>query len=296
MVTFSISPGHPFGPQPVPEDVEPIVFEAGPTRLTALRAAASGRHRGSALIIPGFTGSKEDFLDFAPLLASRGFEVWVYSQRGQADSSSPVGVENYSLDQLCADAMAIVRAIAHGDTPLHLLGHSFGGVVARQAAIGHPEQFASLTLLGSGPRAIPRNPQAELAVSMVKALGTSLIFTGAHPGVADEPQADPALEMERLRAHATSIDNILAIADILGSYPDRSDELAATGLPVNLVYGAEDTVWPQEWYRSEQALLRAHLSVIPDAGHSAQLDQPQALAAVITDFWNTIEPGKGTHE
>ena len=35
--------------------------------------------------------------------------------------------------------------------PLHLVGHSFGGLVTRAAVLAEPALFTSLTLLGSGP-------------------------------------------------------------------------------------------------------------------------------------------------
>ena len=37
-----------------------------------------------ALLVPGFTGSKEDFTPFLPYLAERGRSACAYSQRGQA--------------------------------------------------------------------------------------------------------------------------------------------------------------------------------------------------------------------
>ena len=39
--------------------------------------------------------------------------------------------------------------------PAHVVGHSFGGLVARAAAIRDPAAFRSLTLLDSGPAALP---------------------------------------------------------------------------------------------------------------------------------------------
>ncbi|MFC6715443.1 alpha/beta fold hydrolase [Branchiibius cervicis] len=141
---------------------------------------------------------------------------------------------------------------------------------------------------------MPADPQAQQALALVKAVGTSLIFIGAHPGLADEPQSDPALEMERLRAHATSLDNIVGVAAILGSYPDRTDGLASTGLPVHLVYGANDEVWPQAWYAAEAARLHAPRTVLEGAGHSAQLDKPQNLATALTQFWSNSTHRQGT--
>src|SRR5699024_9066006 len=99
--------------------------------------------RGTALLIPGFTGSKEDFLGVLPLLADRGWNALTYSQRGQADSAAPAGVDAYRLDEFAQDAVTIVRTlVAERGGPVHLLGHSFGGIVAREALISDPRLFA----------------------------------------------------------------------------------------------------------------------------------------------------------
>ncbi|MFC6715442.1 alpha/beta hydrolase [Branchiibius cervicis] len=138
MVTFTILPGSPFGPQSLPHGVEPVRFETEVGPLTGLHAAPVGSDHGTVLLIPGFTGSKEDFLDFMPLLASAGYDTWAYSQRGQADSAAPEGQQCYTLDAFTADAMSVAQLVARQGRPLHLVGHSFGGVVAREAAIDSP--------------------------------------------------------------------------------------------------------------------------------------------------------------
>ncbi|MBF1735409.1 MAG: alpha/beta fold hydrolase, partial [Trueperella pyogenes] len=105
-----------------------------------------------ALLVPGFTGSKEDFTPFLPYLAERGRSACAYSQRGQADSAAPKGVENYRLADFVGDLIEIARAMGASERPIHLLGHSFGGVIARQAAVVAPELFRSVTLFSTGPR------------------------------------------------------------------------------------------------------------------------------------------------
>ncbi|MGQ4819038.1 alpha/beta fold hydrolase, partial [Enterococcus faecium] len=58
----------------------------------------------------------------------------------------------YSVDILAGDVVAVARALREdsGQT-LHLVGHSFGGLVTRAAVLAEPQLFTSLTLLGSGP-------------------------------------------------------------------------------------------------------------------------------------------------
>ena len=74
-----------------------------------------------------------------------------YSQRGQADSAAPVGIENYRLDDFAADAVDRRRTSIGAGGPVHLVGHSLGGLVARAALLRSPALFTDLTMLCSGP-------------------------------------------------------------------------------------------------------------------------------------------------
>jgi Lysophospholipase len=276
----------PFGPDPVPEGVEVVALGSSVGELTALLAPARGSERGRVLAIPGFTGSKEDFTHFLPRLSAAGYTTLAYSQRGQADSAAPRGRRHYRLGDFSADALHVARALGAGDAPVHLLGHSFGGVVARATAISSPDLFRTLTLFSSGPRAVREFvPPALLAVLPHGPITHRLLRRTLHPDMPTTPQSDPRLEMLRQRVEATSDDSLVAIARILTTYPDATDHLRATHLPVHVVHGAEDPVWPLEWYGPEVERLGALHTVIPHAQHSAQLENPAALAAALVDFW-----------
>jgi len=136
-----VRPGRRFSVLPVPASVEILELDVPVGALTAFRALPRGRAgesvRGTALLVPGFTGSKEDFLPLLPLLAEHGFDAWAFSQRGQGDSAAPVGEEHYTLDAFSGDVIHVASLIAEltGRQHAHLVGHSFGGTVARAAAI-----------------------------------------------------------------------------------------------------------------------------------------------------------------
>lgn len=280
-------PHEPFGPDPIPPGVEVLTVPSPAGDLTALWAPAQGEERGRVLAVPGFTGSKEDFTHFLPLLTREGFSVLAYSQRGQADSAAPRGRRNYRLADFAGDTLSVARAWGEAGTPLHLLGHSFGGVVSRAAVIEDPALFRTLTLFSSGPRAIPDIVSPALLAALPHGhIGHQLLRRTIHPDMPTTPQADPRLEMLRQRVEATSDDNLVGIARILTTYADTTADLAATGVPVHLVHGAEDPVWPREWYGPETEELHALHTVIPHAQHSAQLENPPALAAALVDFWD----------
>ncbi|MGH3388768.1 MAG: alpha/beta fold hydrolase, partial [Actinomadura sp.] len=109
--------------------------------------------RNPALLVPGFTGSKEDFIAVLHTLAQAGRRrVVAVDMRGQYETPGPDDPAAYTCSALAADVAALIEAL--GPERVHLVGHSFGGLVAREAVIDDPARFASVTLMSSGPAAI----------------------------------------------------------------------------------------------------------------------------------------------
>lgn len=239
-----------------------------------------------ALLVPGFTGSKEDFTPFLPYLAERGRSVCAYSQRGQADSAAPEGVENYRLADFVGDLIEVARAMGASERPIHLMGHSFGGVIARQAAVVAPELFRSLTLFSTGPRppeGMRWTPLRQRLLSSATGKRLSAWY------ISQFLSEDPREELIAHRSMVTSEDSLMGAAIILARYPDVSVPLRQSGLPVLIAHGVGDRVWPERMHRQEALVLGARYETIPDAKHSAQLENPAVLADVVTRFWEDIE-------
>ena len=290
-------PGLPFGAATLPDGLDPLVLSLDIGDVTALRAQprdVSWRRRpgrGSVLLVPGFTGSKEDHLLLLPLLAARGWDAWAFSQRGQGDSVAPAGTESYRLDDFVGDTLEVtdlVRSAGNGE-PVHLLGHSFGGVVARAAAIARPASFASLTMLCSGPHGWPGR-KADLRDRLMAGGGTDL-WRLDNPDRADVPDADlpDGDRFLRARSERTATDNLLGAISILADPADSTDELRGTGLPVLVAHGEADSdAWPQEWQASMARRLSASYAVIDGAGHLPNLENPTATADLLDSFWTSV--------
>ena len=95
--------------------------------------------RGTVLMVAGYTGSKEDFAPLLAPLAEAGYRVVAIDQRGQYESPRAGHPAAYSVAELGADVLEVARVLKEesGD-PLHLLGHSFGGLVTRAAVLAEP--------------------------------------------------------------------------------------------------------------------------------------------------------------
>lgn len=239
--------------------------------------------RAHVLLVPGWTGSKEDFTPLLPLVAGAGFSVTAYDQRGQHETSAS-DADDFSLGALAADAAALAETL--GTTPVHLLGHSFGGLVAQTAAIEHTARWASLSLLCTGPAALgasPERPLDELVARLdgpepigdvYRALKASSL--GTHP---------PEIEAFLLRRFETnSRVGLRALTQHLLDAPDRVAEVAATGLPAWVGRGAGDDAWPHAVQDDLAARLGTTVQVVPGADHSPAVENPVSLAAAWLPF------------
>ncbi|MFD7814233.1 alpha/beta fold hydrolase [Streptomyces sp. NPDC059785] len=108
--------------------------------------------KGTALLLPGFTGSKEDFIALHGPLAAAGYRTVAVDGRGQYETPGPRDDESaYTQGELAQDVLAQAAALGG---PVHLVGHSLGGQVARAAVLLDAAPFLSLTLMSSGPAQI----------------------------------------------------------------------------------------------------------------------------------------------
>jgi pimeloyl-ACP methyl ester carboxylesterase len=241
------------------------------------------RHRGDALLIHGYTGSKEDFAEVGPILAARGYRVVTFDNRGQHESAHSQRDDAYTIASLARDAIAL--ADQFGLERPHLLGHSFGGLVAQRAAVMSPRRWASLTLFCTGPHG--RFGLADLT-DIIEVLSVRSMQEAWDPDRDAEARKSVRYAVLKRRWAMSDPRSVVTHAKHLLTEPSIVEKVQATGLPVHVVYGEHDDAWPLAMQDQMARDLDAPVTVIPDAGHCPNEDRPELTAAVIAEFWDKI--------
>jgi len=256
--------------------------------LAGVELTAGGEPRGTVLLVPGFSGSKEDFGPLLPELAAGGWRVVAIDQRGQYESPGPDDPSAYTVGALAGDVLAVAEELG---TPLHLVGHSFGGLVTRAAVLRRPAAFRSLVLLGSGPGALT-GPRVDVLPFL-----PGVIESGGMAAVADasdamsetdnlgQPLPEPVRAFQRERWLGSSPTGLIAMGDALCGEPDRVAELRGTGVPVLVAHGELDDAWLPAAQADMAQRLGAAYEVLPGAAHSPNAEQPETTAKALLAFW-----------
>lgn len=289
----------------LPDRVSQDIVETSRGKFAVLvaEAAIGVSERRPAVLVPGYTGSKEDFIAVLESLAAAGRTVTAIDMRGQHHSPPAQTSADYALDQLAADLVAVAAGIGDDMGRVHLLGHSFGGLVARQAVLANPEAFWSLTLIGSGPGTIGGDRAQALrdlldylgpAAGDPSALGRRIAEVWSNrlePQARAEGTKADIIDFLRSRLLGSCPVGLTEMARQLLDCPDRTADLAAVKpLPKLVSYGENDDAWPPEIQDLMAKRLGADRICIPGAAHSPAVEAPETTAAMLTAFWNQAEP------
>jgi pimeloyl-ACP methyl ester carboxylesterase len=260
--------------------------------------------REAALLVPGYTGSKEDFTAILDLLADGSRQVVAIDMRGQFETAGTGKPGDYAAAALGADILAVMRETG----ARHLVGHSYGGLIGREAVLAEGGTgFASFTLMSSGPAALT-GPRARELRAWLAALGLDGPRAGALPepaslraGIADiwrvhlEPQAvaaavpAPIVSFLGRRMLANDPAGLVLMARHMLAAPDRTAELAQLDLPMLVIYGEDDNAWSPVAQERMAQRLGARRLCIPAAMHSPAVEAPATTASALTQFWDAAE-------
>lgn len=174
-----------------------------------------------------------------------------------------------------------------------VVGHSSGGMVATALAEHQPGQVAGLVLINTGPSPdakIPDPPAARLldvplAGRLLWRLKTEATIRSAARTAFTRPVGIP----DAFIAHTQAMTYRSFTATMRGywdylrqrSIPGR---LTALGLPVLVIFGAEDRRWRSASAAAYRDVPGARVELLPGVGHTPIVEDPQATARLLLDF------------
>jgi pimeloyl-ACP methyl ester carboxylesterase len=182
------------------------------------------------------------------------------------------------------------------------IGHSSGGGVATALAEERPGLVAALALINTGPRAdafIPQGPasgllEAPLAGPLLWRLlkGEGTVRKAMSSAFTRPVEIPGGLIQDTLgMTHRALAGTGPAFLDYLRqrSVPDR---LAALGLPLLVIFGADDRRWHSSSAADYRAVPGARVELLPGVGHTPMMEDPPATGTLLLDFAATAgHPG-----
>jgi pimeloyl-ACP methyl ester carboxylesterase len=167
------------------------------TNGVRLRVIDAG-DRGAPVVVlaHGFPELAYSWRHQIPALTDGGYRVLAPDQRGYGGSSKPAAVDAYNIVELSADIVGLLDDV--GAERAALIGHDFGGVVAWNAPLLHPDRFAGIAGLSVPP--VPR-PKVPTTQAFRKVFGDNFFYIlyFQEQGPADaELNRDPATALRKL--------------------------------------------------------------------------------------------------
>lgn len=229
----------------------------------------------------------------------RAYRCITYSQRGFPPSSVPADPEAYSQDLLIEDLRSLVDHL--GLAKAHFVGFSMGGSVVLNFALRYPELCRGIVVAGTGAGTTNRE-RFERDIQQVVALIAAQGIAGFAETYAEGPtrlpfkRKDPhgwAVFRRQLGEHSP-IGQALIMQGVMRRRPTifaLEDALHLLDVPTLLIIGDEDEPCVDPAVFLKRHIPSAGLLVLPQSGHTVNLEEPAIFNAALFDFFSQAEAG-----
>ena len=230
----------------------------------------------------------------------RLYRCVTYSQRGWPPSSVPSDPSAYSQEQLIDDLRALVTHL--GITQAHFVGFSLGGSVVLNFALQDPDLCRSIVVAGTGAGSTNRDrfeQDIQHVIGVIRNSGMRAFADMYAEGPTRQPfkRKDPygwSVFREQLAQHApdgqaNAMQRVMILRPTIFSLEDRLRELAVTTL---IAIGDEDEPCVDVAVFLKRTLPSAGLLVIPQSGHTINLEEPAIFNSAVLDFFRMVEAGR----
>ncbi len=243
-----------------------------------LRAYGEGKIFGEAygdgpvqvVWLHGWARTSVDFSACGALLAGEGIASVALDLPGFGASPLPTQPGGATLyGELLAPVLATMS-----QSPLVVVGHSFGGRVAVEVAASFPHLVKALVVTGAPLVRLDATRRAPTAYRLIRSLHRR--------GLISEPRMEAARQKfgSSDYRNATGVLRAILVTSVNESY---ENQLARIHAPVDLVWGDNDLEVPVDVARRAEKLLssstRVNVDIVAETGHLVPTQRPAVLVA-----------------
>jgi 2-succinyl-6-hydroxy-2,4-cyclohexadiene-1-carboxylate synthase len=238
------------------------------------------------LLLHGFTGAAANWTQVSATL-SRQALIITPDLLGHGHTAAPEDPARYAMPAAAADLYALWQQL--DQPPVHLVGYSMGGRLALYTALAYPHMVARLTLESASPglesedERAARRASDEALAARIERDGVAA-FTDSWENLplfaTQSAEAKASLRAVRMMQRPGGLANSLRGMGT-AVQPSLWPRLPALAMPVHLIAGALDDKFVAINRRMHERISHARLSIIPNAGHTVHLEQPDAWLAAI---------------
>ena len=234
---------------------------------------------------------------------ARRYRCVVYDARGYPPSEVPQDAALYSQDHAVADLLGILDRLKLDQA--HIVGFSMGGYAALIFGLRHPRRARSLTIAGVGYGSTPDRSDFERDVEKSAARFESegmermgAVYARGPTRVQFEDQ-DPWGYAE-FRAHflaGSALGHAHTLRGVQKKRPsvlELEAQLKTLRVPTLLITGDEDEPCLEPALFMKRTIPSAALVVMPRAGHTVNLEAPDAFNRHVLDFMTQVDAGRWT--
>jgi pimeloyl-ACP methyl ester carboxylesterase len=232
----------------------------------------------------------------------RRYRCITFNARGYPPSDVPEDVSYYSQDHATADIDAVLR---HLDISLaHVVGLSMGSFATLHFGLRYAQKARSLVIAGCGSGAEPSKrtqfqEEAEATAELYEREG-SAVAAARHaqgPNRVRFRQKDPRgwAELVRMMGEHSAKGCALTLRGVQKQRPslwDLTDPMRKLTVPTLIIAGDEDEPCLEPSLLLKRTLPAAGLWVVPNTGHTVNLEEPEAFNHALTEFLAAVESGR----
>lgn len=233
---------------------------------------------------------------------SRRYRCVTYNARGFPPSDVPDAISSYSQAIAAEDLGYVLRHLEIDNA--HIVGLSMGGFATLHFGLRHPEMCRSLVVAGVGYGAEMQKREQFLADTQAFArrfdeLGTQEAIKPyvVNPARVRFQNKDPRgweEFVERFAEHS-AIGSVNTLRGILLTRPslyELEDDLRRLDVPTLIVTGDEDEPCLDPNLYMKRIMPAAALWVMPNCGHTVNLEEPDQFSRGVLDFITQVDAGR----